>query len=76
MPNQKDEPLTYTIFEVSKLLRISRATAYSAAKTGSIPTLKFGRCLRVSRRALQALLDGQNQNMKDQDGERAQKRKD
>ena len=64
MSDQNDEPLTLTIPEVAKLLRVSRGTAYEAAKTGTLPTIRFGRTIRVPRRALQRLLDGQ-----DDDGE-------
>lgn len=64
MSDQNDEPLTLTIPEAAKLLRVSRGTAYEAAKTGALPTVRFGRTIRVPRRALQRLLDGQ-----DDDGE-------
>lgn len=65
MPNQEDESLTLTIPEAAKLLRISRATAYEAARTGALPVLRFGRVLRVPKFGLQRLLGEQGENLKD-----------
>ena len=64
MLDQNDGPLTFTIPEAAKLLRVSRGTAYEAAKTGTLPTIRFGRTIRVPRHALLRLLNGQ-----DDDGE-------
>ena len=53
-----EERLTLTIPEVAKLLRIGRNTAYEAARTGALPgVLHFGRTLRVSKFALEQLLN-------------------
>ena len=53
---ENDPRLVFTISEVAKLLNISRGSAYQAARTGQIPTLRFGKLLRVPRSALQRLL--------------------
>ena len=50
------EKLTLTIAETAKLLGISRAKAYEAARTGQLPVLKFGRRLVVSSYALEKML--------------------
>lgn len=57
-------PLTYTVEEAARLLRIGRTTAYALAKewrtTGGrsgLPVLELGRSLRVPRAALARLLD-------------------
>jgi excisionase family DNA binding protein len=47
---------TLTIPEVASLLRINRNVAYAAARRGEIPTIKFGRALRVPVAALRHLL--------------------
>lgn len=51
--------LTLTVPEVAALLRISRGSAYEAVRTGQIPSLRFGRVIRVPRHALEHLLEGQ-----------------
>lgn len=61
---QTSGPLTYTVEEAARLLRIGRTTAYALAKewraTGGrsgLPVLELGRSLRVPRAALTRLLD-------------------
>lgn len=46
------ERATYTINEAAEILGISRTSAYRAAKTGEIPTIKIGRRILVGRQAL------------------------
>lgn len=58
MSTEKEE-LTLTIPEVAKILRIGRTTAYEAVRTGQIPSLRFGRVIRVPRHALESLLSAQ-----------------
>lgn len=53
----RDAPLVYSVEDAGRLLRLSRATAYAMAKNGSIPTVRFGRSVRVPRKALEALLE-------------------
>ena len=50
------ESLTVTIPEAAKLLGISRGLAYEKAKTGELPTLRFGRRLVVPKVALSRML--------------------
>lgn len=50
------EPLTLTVEETAALLRISRGKCYEAVRQGEIPSLKFGRTIRIPRFALQNLL--------------------
>lgn len=47
-----------TIEEAAMMLRISRQSAYEAARRGEIPTVRIGRRLLVPRRRLERLLDG------------------
>jgi len=53
----KQETLTMTVEEAAAALRISRGLAYEAARDGRIPTIRIGRRLLVSRRALEKLLE-------------------
>lgn len=46
-----------TIAEAAAYLRISRGSAYEAARRGDLPTLKLGRRLLVPRVALEMLLE-------------------
>ncbi len=50
------ERLTYTIDEAAALMGIGRSTAYEAAHTGQLPTIRIGRRLLVSRKGLDLLL--------------------
>lgn len=53
----RDESLTFTVEQAAAVLNISRGLAYQAARDGKIPTLRIGRRLLVSRRALEKLLE-------------------
>ena len=53
----RQESLTMTIEEAAAALNISRGLAYRAARDGRIPTIRIGRRLLVSRRALERLLE-------------------
>jgi excisionase family DNA binding protein len=47
-----------TLSEVAALLRISRGSAYEAAKRKEIPTIRIGRRVLVPSDALEKLLSG------------------
>ena len=49
-------PLVLTIEEAAGVLRISRGSAYEAARRGELPTVRVGRSLRVPRARLLELL--------------------
>jgi excisionase family DNA binding protein len=48
--------LILTIDEAAVVLRISRQSAYEAARRGEIPTIRLGRRVLVPRRALEKLI--------------------
>ncbi len=48
-----------SVEETAAVLRVGRGTAYEACRTGAIPTIRVGRCLRVPRHALEAMM-GEN----------------
>ena len=50
-----------TLSEVASVLRISRGSAYEAAKRGEIPIIRIGRRLLVPSAALERLLAGDTQ---------------
>lgn len=52
-----EKSLTVTVEEAARLLGIGRALAYSMAREGKLPTIKFGRRLVVPRRALEAMIE-------------------
>lgn len=56
---QIQEPATYTLDKTAIILGISRAGAYQAARRGEIPTVRFGKRILVPRKALERLLEGQ-----------------
>jgi excisionase family DNA binding protein len=47
-----------TLNEVASILRISRGSAYEAARRGEIPTIRFGRRLVVPADVLEKMLSG------------------
>lgn len=51
-----EERVVLTIEEAGVLLRVSRSTAYQAARSGELPTIKIGRRLLVPVKALERLL--------------------
>jgi excisionase family DNA binding protein len=51
-------PVTMTLEEAGQKLRISRNTAYRAARDGEIPTIRIGRSIRVPTAAFQKMLEG------------------
>jgi excisionase family DNA binding protein len=50
-----------TLNEVASILRISRGSAYEAAKRGEIPTIRFGRRLVVPSEAFEKMLSGNHE---------------
>lgn len=54
---QLSERVTINVEEAGKALGLSRAAAYNAARRGDIPTIRIGKRLLVSTKALLALLD-------------------
>ena len=54
----KQERRVVTLDEAAVLLRISRGSAYQAAKSREIPTIRIGRRLLVPLAALERMLAG------------------
>jgi len=62
MTNSNDEnPKTLSVPAAGKIVGLSKNAAYSAARRGEIPTLRFGGRLRVPTYRLEKLLRGDNQ---------------
>ena len=53
----ESERLTFTVEEAGELLGISRALAYEMARTGQLPTLRFGKRIVVPKKAIESMLD-------------------
>lgn len=52
------ERLTMSVAEAADVLGISRALAYELVARGELPSLRLGRRIVVSRRALVAMVEG------------------
>ena len=52
------QPQTLSLPEVAAIMGIGRNAAYDAARRGEIPTLRFGKLLRVPRAWVAKKLDG------------------
>lgn len=57
------DKLTITVAEAAKLLGISRGACYEAVRVGQIPSLRIGRRLLVPRHRLEAMIDGQDDEL-------------
>jgi excisionase family DNA binding protein len=57
MPERNEQPLTYTVEEAAKLLRIGRNQAYEAARSRELPTIRIGKRILVPRVALERMLE-------------------
>lgn len=49
--------LTLTVPEAAKLLRLGRNQAYAAVESGAIPSIRFGKSIRVPIAALERMLN-------------------
>jgi len=58
MPELAELPPTISVEQAAKLLGVSRSAAYRAAASGQLPTLAFGRRLRVPTAPLLRMLGG------------------
>ena len=53
----EQERLTVTVEQAGELLGISRALAYEMARTGRLPTLRFGKRIVVPKKAIETMLE-------------------
>ena len=53
----QQERLTLTVEQAGELLGISRALAYEMARTGRLPTLRFGKRIVVPKKAIENMLE-------------------
>lgn len=60
--------LVYDVPEAGRLLGLNRAKAYAAAAAGEIPTIRFGRLMKVPKAALDRLLDAAASRPHEKDG--------
>lgn len=54
---EEENCLVYTVLEAAHLLRLTKNSAYSAAKRGDIPTVRLGKLIRVPKAALHAMIE-------------------
>ena len=57
---QMPKELSYTIEEVSQLLKVSKLTLYDLVKKGEIPVFRVGRQMRIDARDLDNYIHHQN----------------
>ena len=55
---QADDRILLTVEEAAARLKIGRTHAWSMAKTGSLPTVRLGKCVRVPVAALMRMYSG------------------
>jgi excisionase family DNA binding protein len=59
--NNEDQRLVYEVPEAGAMLGLTRNASYDAAKRGDIPTIRFGKLLRVPKAAFHKMLQGTSQ---------------
>jgi hypothetical protein len=64
----KDESRVLSVPAAGRALGLGRNAAYAAAKRGDIPTIKFGKLLRVPVIALEAMLQPKSRLPVEQNG--------
>ncbi len=57
----EEECGTVTVPEAGRALGLTRHGSYEAAKRGEIPTIRFGRLMKVSKQWLDRVLKGEKQ---------------
>ncbi|HUX49012.1 MAG TPA: helix-turn-helix domain-containing protein [Dehalococcoidia bacterium] len=61
--NQDGEvPLTLTVGQAAGMLGISEYLAWQMIKQGKLPTIRFGRLVRIPRARLMAMVNGEPAN--------------
>ena len=58
-PFMQDQPYLFTVPEAARHLGLKRSKVYDMAKRGEIPTIRFGRYVRIPRQALEKWVDAQ-----------------
>jgi excisionase family DNA binding protein len=56
--SSEDQRLVYEVPEAGAMLGLTRNASYDAAKRGDIPTIRFGKLLRVPKAAFHKMLQG------------------
>lgn len=51
-----DMPLALTVEQAAAVLGIGRSAGYAGVKSGDIPSIRIGRCIRVPRHRLEQML--------------------
>lgn len=51
-----DERLVYDVPEAGRMLGLTRNASYDAARRGDIPTIRFGKLIRVPKAAFERML--------------------
>ena len=60
------ETAVLSVSECAKMLRLSRGSANQGVLTGEIPHVRIGRRILISRRAIERMLEGQQDANKNQ----------
>lgn len=64
-------PAVLTVEQAAQVLRLGRGQAYEAVRRGEIPSVRFGRSIRIPRRALLELLGEPDPSKREPDLSRA-----
>lgn len=51
------EKRIYSVYEISKILNISRSAAYDLCKDAPFKVVKIGKCIRISKNSFDSWLD-------------------
>jgi hypothetical protein len=57
----EDTRLVYEVPEAGAMLGLGRNASYAAAKSGDLPTIRFGKLLKVPKAKFHKLLSAENE---------------
>lgn len=50
-------PMTYTVYEIAEILKISHTSAYKLIREGHFKTVRIGSAIRISRKSFEDWLE-------------------
>ena len=53
IPDASELPEFLTVSEVGRIMRLGRSKAYDCVRQGEVPSVRFGRIIRIPRTALE-----------------------
>ena len=56
-PQVNTTPMTYTVYEIAEILKISRTSAYRLIREGHFKTIRIGSAIRISKKSFEEWME-------------------